>query len=107
MAIAQSYPTPSVDWSGFDFNYKDVAIGGKLVKGVVRIPESKGVNFAEHELREYVRTTMATKLAEHMITNGLIEFTYMIDPITFDRVVQTRCYLAPSEQVKLLRIHDK
>jgi hypothetical protein len=107
MAIAQSYPTPFLDWEDFNFTYKDVAIGGKLVMGKICIPESAGVNFADHEMKEYVRTSMATKLAEHMMANGLVEFTYMVDHISFDRVVHARCYLAPSEQVKLLRIHDK
>ena len=88
----------------FDFNCKEVAIGGKLVMGKICIPESAGVNFADHEMKEYVRTSMATKLAEHMVANGLVEFTYMIDHISFDRVVHARCYLAPNEQVKILRI---
>ena len=91
----------------FDFNCKEVAIGGKLVMGKICIPESADVNFADHEMKEYVRTSMAIKLAEHMMANGLVEFTYMVDRISFDRVVHARCYLAPSEQVKLLRIHDK
>lgn len=88
----------------FDFNCKEVAIGGKLVMGKICIPESADVNFADHEMKEYVRTSMAIKLAEHMMANGLVEFTYMVDRISFDRVVYARCYLAPNEQVKILRI---
>jgi hypothetical protein len=88
----------------FDFNCKEVAIGGKLVMGKICIPESADVNFADHEMKEYVRTSMAIKLAEHMMANGLVEFTYMVDRISFDRVVHARCYLAPNEQVKILRI---
>ena len=88
----------------FDFNYKEFAIGGKLVTGKICIPESTGVNFADHEMKEYVRTSMSIKLAEHMMANGLIEFTYMVDHISLDRVIHARCYLATNEQVKILRM---
>jgi hypothetical protein len=40
-----------------------------------------------------------------MISNGLVEFTQMHDNITFDTIVKARCYLAPNDQVKILRIH--
>jgi hypothetical protein len=107
MAIAQSYPTPFLDWEDFNFTYKDVAIGGKLVKGHISLHESKMMEISsDAEMREYVRTMMATQLAEYMIAGGLIEFTQMKDNVTLYTTITARCYLAPNDQVKLLRIHD-
>ena len=107
MAIAQSYPTPFLDWEDFNFTYKDVAIGGKLVKGHISLHESKMMEISsDAEMREYVRTMMAKQLAEYMIAGGLIEFTQMKDNVTLYTTITARCYLAPNDQVKLLRIHD-
>jgi hypothetical protein len=107
MAIAQSYPTPPIDWSDFNFTYKDVAIGGKLVKGHISLHESKMMAISsEAEMREYVRTMMAKQLAEYMIAGGLIEFTQMKDNVTLYTTITARCYLAPNDQVKILRTHD-
>ena len=107
MAIAQSYPTPFLDWEDFNFTYKDVAIGGKLVKGHISLHESKMMAISsEAEMREYVRTMMAKQLAEYMIAGGLIEFTQMKDNVTLYTTITARCYLAPNDQVKILRTHD-
>lgn len=90
----------------FKFTYKDVAIGGKLVRGTIRVPEHKMVTVnSDYEYKQYFRTTMATQLAEFMISNGLVEFTQMRDNATFDTLVNARCYLAPNDQVKILRMH--
>jgi hypothetical protein len=106
MAIAQSYPTPPIDWSDFNFTYNSIGIGGKLVKGDISLPESRMMQISsDAEMREYVRTMMATQLAEYMIAGGLIEFTQMKDNVTLYTTITARCYLAPNDQVKLLRIH--
>lgn len=90
----------------FKFTYKDVAIGGKMVRGTIRVPEYKmTVINSDHEFKQYFRTTMAHQLAEYMISNGLVEFTQMRDNITFDTIVNARCYLAPNDQIKILRVH--
>jgi hypothetical protein len=103
-----SYSTP-LNWDfnpyeDFKFTYKDVAIGGKMVRGTIRVPEHK-MMYADHELKQYLRNSMATQLAEYMISNGLVEFTQMRDNITLDTLVNARCYLAPNDQVKVLRMH--
>lgn len=106
MAIAQSYPTIPVDWGEFNFTYKDIAIGGKLVKGHISLPESNMMQISSDAvMREYVRSMMASQLAEYMIAGGLIEFTQMRDNVTNYTTITARCYLAPNDQVKLLRIH--
>lgn len=102
-----STPPTTFDWSEFNFTYKEVAIGGKLVQGSIRLNEDKMMQVqSDYMLKEYMRNAMAVQMGEYMISNGLVEFTQMKDHITLDTVVNARCYLAPNDQVKILRIHD-
>lgn len=88
------------------FTYKDVAIGGKMVRGFIRVTEHNMLVFnTDDKFKEYLRVSMATQLAEYMISNGLIEFTQMRDNASFDTIVNARCYLAPNDQIKILRVH--
>jgi len=93
-------------YSDFNFTYKDIAIGGKMVTGTIRVPEHKMLSYGtEQEFRQFLKTSMAHQMTEYMISNGLVEFTQMRDNITFDTLVRARCYLAPNDQVKILRMH--
>jgi hypothetical protein len=93
-------------YTDFGFTYKDIPIGGKLVTGTIRVPEHKMVDVrSDHELKQYLRTSMAIQMGEYMISNSLLEFTQMRDNISFDTIVKARCYLAPNGQVKILRTH--
>jgi hypothetical protein len=104
--MAINTPNRGIDPLDFNFTYKDVVIGGKMVRGTIRVPKDKMVSvYSDHELKQYLRTSMATQLAEYMISNGLVEFTQMRDNITLDTLVNARCYLAPNDQVKILRMH--
>lgn len=105
--MAINTPNWGIDpYSDFNFTYKDVAIGGKLVTGSLRLSEDRMMAVqSDHMLKQYMRTSMATQMGEYMISNGLVEFTQMRDSISFDTIVKVRCYLAPSDQVKILRMH--
>jgi hypothetical protein len=105
--MAINTPNWGIDpYSDFNFTYKDVAIGGKLVQGTILIPEHKMVDVrSDHEMKQYLRSSMAQQMSEYMISNGLVEFTQMQNPINFVTIVKARCYLAPNDQVKILRIH--
>jgi hypothetical protein len=105
--MAINTPNWGIDpYSDFNFTYKDVAIGGKLVTGTIRISNDKMVDVrSEHELKQYLKSSMAQQMSEYMISNGLVEFTQMSDIISFDTIVKARCYLAPNDQVKILRTH--
>lgn len=90
----------------FQFTYKEFAIGGKLVQGRISISEHKMLSYgSEREFKEFLKLTMAHQMCEYIISNGLIEFTQRKDHTTFDVIVNARCYLAPSDQVKILRTH--
>ena len=105
--MAINTPNWGIDpYTDFNFTYKDIAIGGKLVQGTVSVPEHTIVSYgSEHEFKQFLKTSMAHQMAEYMISNGLVEFTQMRDNITFDTIVKARCYLAPHDQVKILRMH--
>jgi hypothetical protein len=105
--MAINTPNWGIDpYTDFNFTYKDIPIGGKLVTGTIRVPEHKMSQVrSDHELKQYLRSSMAQQMGEYMISNGLVEFTQMRDNITFDTLVKARCYLAPNDQVKILRTH--
>lgn len=93
-------------YQDFNFTYKDVAIGGKLVQGTIRLSEDKMVMVhSDYEMKQYLRSSMAQQMCEYMISNGLIEFVQMKDNLSFDTIVKSRCYLAPNDQVKIIRTH--
>ena len=48
---------------------------------------------------------MATHLVKCMMENNLIEFTKIEDSATGSYRLHARCYLAPNDQVKILRTH--
>ena len=105
--MAINTPNWGIDpYSDFTFTFKEIAIGGKMVCGTIRVSEDKMMAVqSDHMLKQYLRTSMATQMGEYMISNGLIEFTQMRDNISFDTLVKARCYLAPNDQVKILRMH--
>ena len=43
------------------------------------------------------------QMAEFILENKLVEFTHWDDPITFDRHIAVRAYLAPDNQVRIIR----
>lgn len=97
---------PYPDFDDFNFTYKDVVIGGKMVQCTIRVTDNKMLSYGtEQEFRQFLKTSMAHQMAEYMISNGLIEFTQLRDNVTFDTLVKARCYLAPNDQVKILRMH--
>jgi hypothetical protein len=90
----------------FKFNYKEFPIGGKLVTGTISISEHKMLSYvSEPEFKEFLKKQMTHQMCEYIISNGFVEFTQMKDHTTFDTIVKARCYLAPNDQVKILRTH--
>ena len=98
--------SPFDDLNVVEFSYTEIPIGGKLIQLSIRLTDYDVVQATtQDEYKDYIRITMAKKIAEYMITQGFIEFTQKKDPTTFDVLVNARCYLAPSDQVKILRTH--
>ena len=91
------------------FNTHDYVIGGKMVVGKSTLSESYRLMMEDgnKEAIDAVKSELVHKMALYMIENKLVEFTYQDDPMTFSRQIAVRAYLAPNDQVKILRLANK
>jgi hypothetical protein len=91
------------------FQAYDYAIGGKMVIGRARMTEHFRMMLenGDEETKKLLKSELIHQMAQYMLENNLVEFTYMDDPITLERQVAVRAYLAPSDQVKILRVANK
>ena len=87
------------------FDTYEYAIGGKMIKGMTELSESYRMLMENNDRAaiESVKLELMQQMARYMIENNLVEFTYQDDPFTFKRKVAVRAYLAPNDQVKILR----
>lgn len=91
-----------------DFQTYDYTIGGKLVVGRAVLDESfSQLMNTDHEARMMVKKKLIMDMAEYILENNLVEFTQMNDPLTFRKHITVRAYLAPNDQVKILRTVNK
>lgn len=98
--------TPIDDPFDITFNVTDIAIGGKLLQASMEIDVLDQVSFkTDDDYKRAIKHKIAADLARAMIESNLIEFTYMPQPAIGRDTIYARCYLAPNEQVKLLRTH--
>lgn len=92
-----------------EIDTSDFAIGGKLIRGSIVIPIDtlENTNFrTDEELKEQIRKDLAYRLAEQILQNKLCEITQRDDPVTLSKHIMMRCYLAPNDQVKILRVYN-
>ena len=61
----------------------------------------------DEEAKNKLKTTLVQQMATFMLENNLVEFTYYDDPIMFNRQIAVRAYVAPNDQVKILRLANK
>jgi phosphoribosylformylglycinamidine (FGAM) synthase-like amidotransferase family enzyme len=93
----------------FELDIQEFAIGGKLIKGSLIIPIERfeqlilsgGDSFKDHLKRD-----LAQRLAEQILKEKFCEITQRDDPVTLTKHIAIRCYLAPHDQVKILRVYD-
>lgn len=79
------------------------AIGGKLVTGKIIVSEEyKDEMDHNPAARNLVKTELIHQMAEYMMENKLVEFTYQ-DSYDGQRTILVRAYLAPDAQIKILR----
>ena len=82
-----------------EYNIKEYAIGGKLLTVSYDIDDSLLGNISKDSIKE----RMAIQLARSMLDKGLIEYTSLRSPTDYGLRVHARCYLAPNDQVKIIR----
>jgi hypothetical protein len=106
------YPTQH-HWNGnpfddVDFKSYDYVIGGKLVVGHASLSDEYfGMMHGDPDAKYNVKMQLATQLATFMIENKLVEFTQSDNRHDGSKRIAIRAYLAPDEQVKILRVANK
>jgi len=88
------------------FQSHDYAIGGKMVVGRAEMDEAfrEMMDNGDKTAIMQVKEKLTRDMVSFMIENKLVEFTHHDDPITFRRQLAIRAYLAPSDQVRILRL---
>lgn len=109
MANQQSTNQYHASYDKVDFESHDYLIGGKLVVGKAVMEESyvQMINNLDHDARMNLKYKLAHDMATYMVEKNLVEFTQMDDPLTFRKTIMVRAYLAPNDQVKILRLANK
>lgn len=91
-----------------EFHTYDYVIGGKMVVGrAVMEDEYSELMRTDYDARDRVKQKLIQDMAQYILENNLVEFTQMKDPITFKTQIAVRAYLAPNDQVKILRLANK
>lgn len=88
------------------FDSYEYAIGGKMVVGKAVMSDSYQEMLASGNLEaiRQVKSELIHQMAEFILENKLVEFTQWRDPSSYETHVAVRAYLAPSDQVKILRL---
>lgn len=91
------------------FQTYDYAIGGKMVVGRAIMDDSYSqmMRTGDPDAIKHVKEKLIHDMATYILENNLVEFTQQDDPITFRKMIAVRAYLAPNDQVKLLRLANK
>jgi hypothetical protein len=91
-----------------DFKTYDYTIGGKMVVGRAVIDDSyMHLMNGDVEARQRVKEKLVTDMAQYMLENNLVEFMQQQNPMDLTTTVLVRAYIAPNDQVKILRLANK
>lgn len=83
------------------YEYDDFAIGGKMITANVVV---SGDLYRQAAVdREKARRILVEKLVEDILNNNLCVISTMDDPLTMGKRFNVRAYLAPDNQVRILR----
>ena len=91
------------------FTTHGYSIGGKMVVGKAFMSEeySDMIGCGDANAIMFVKKDLLRQLAEHMLEKNLVEFTSWDDPVHGRKHVAIRAYLAPDDQIKILRVANK
>ena len=91
-----------------DFKVHDYIIGGKMVVGRATMVESYALQMnTDQTFRDEVKKKLIMDMAQFILENNLVEFTQYDEPLTMNKHIAVRAYLAPNDQVKILRLANK
>lgn len=91
-------------WDTPDVNVEEFAIGGKMLIAQYEIDEmSVQKSWGDESWRDEVRKKLANEIANKILTDKFCEVTSHKNLLNGNTIINARCYLAPNEQVKVLR----
>lgn len=92
-----------------EFQTHDYPIGGKMIVATATMEDSylTMIQDGNPEAVKRIKTELAMQLATYMIEKNLLEFTKFMDPVAYTTTIRLRAYLAPNDQVKILRLANK
>jgi hypothetical protein len=86
------------------FTSYDYAIGGKMVVGSCTMTEMEAIDMMDNiGGKAMIKKSLVDQMANYMLENKLAEFTMTEDHARATRTFRVRAYLAPNDQVKILR----
>ena len=89
------------------FTTHDYIIGGKLVVGKATMDDGYVALMKDADAKKHIKEKLIHDMAEYMLENNLVEFTQQDDPMRMTKTIMVRAYLAPNDQVKILRLANK
>ncbi len=91
------------------FQSYDYVIGGKMVVGRATMTDHYRMMLedGDDDARQNIKRELIMQMADYMLQNNLVEFTYQDNPMDMTRSIAVRAYLAPNDQVKILRLANK
>lgn len=91
------------------FEAHDYAIGGKLVVGktTMSYEYKELLENGDPVAKEQLKSDLIHQMATFMLEENLVEFTYYDNPMNQSRQIAIRAYLAPNDQIRLLRLANK
>jgi len=95
--------------SDLEFQAYDYAIGGKMVVGRAEMTEDFRMMLEDGDATAImqIKEKLTRDMVSFMLENKLVEFTHHDDPITMRKQLAIRAYLAPNDQIKILRLANK
>jgi hypothetical protein len=88
------------------FETEDHVIGGTMITVKIEHDDLAHMKMDDEQWRIHIRHKLANQLALVMLESQLMETTSMQDP-QGRLIIAARCYLAPNQQVKVLRVHKR
>jgi hypothetical protein len=89
-----------------DIDVKSYAIGGKMIGAKIIVSEEVMMHhMSDEDAREAMRLKLTAAIAQQMINDKLVEINQAKDYITGNTTIVARAYVAPDNQVKLLRTY--
>ena len=90
------------------FTSHDYPIGGKMVVGSCTMSEMDAIDMMDTvDGKNEVKRKLIQQMVDYMLENKLAEFTMLEDHARGTRTFRVRAYLAPNDQVKVLRVAYK